>query len=74
MIDFICLQESVEELDLSNNQFSDFATSLLFDRMIDSPSICRSLRRIELTGTVRVEDTCWEKLAKFILQAPRLAN
>ena len=74
MIDFICLQENVEELDLSHNQFSPFATGLLFDRMIDSPLICRSLRKIELAGTVSVEDACWEKLARFILKAPRLAN
>ena len=64
----------MEELDLSRNQFLPFATGLLFDRLLDSPQICKSLKRIELAGSVRVEDTCWEKLAKFILQAPRVAN
>ena len=76
LIDFICLQGSVEELDLSQNNFSPFVTGLLFDRMIDSPLLCRSLKRIELDGTVRVDydEECWEKLAKFILQAPKVAN
>ena len=74
LIDFIGLQENIEELDLSGNRFEPFATNLLFDRLLDSEKICKSLRKLDLNGSVRIENSSWEKLANFMIQAPQVAN